>query len=301
MNIKGRKSKFLTYAEENNLKKVFAFLIVFMCVTVMLCVAPIQVAMVKCVIYYPTAGIFLTKTASATKVVSGSSVSYLYNATNTGDVALTGGIVDDVYGTVGNFVDLQPGGWVGFNITHVITENTTNVATAYGVDSFGRNVTDTAAAFVQVYYPTVESCDSIGTTKDIFYVADDLFVKGTGYSPSSIHNIYVVNDVVVWSDGMTIPTRISGTATTVSSDASGNILPTNAWTGPLTPGKYDILVDLNGNGVYDAEIDALDDNDIEVTGGFFVVPEIPLGTIMATMGMFVAFIGYANYKRNREE
>jgi len=113
--------------------------------------------------------------------------------------------------------------------------------------------------------------------------------------------MYVVNDVVVWSDGMAIPMRISGTATTVSSDASGNILPTTALTGPLSPGKYDIIVDLNGNGVYDAGIDALDDNDIEVTGGFFVIPEIPLGTIMAAMGMFVAFIGYANYKRNREE
>jgi hypothetical protein len=92
----------------------------------------------------------LTKTPSATKVVNGTSVSYLYNVTNTGETALTGAIYDDAFGLVGSFVNLQPGGWAGFNVTHVITQNTTNVATVYGIDQFGSNVTDSASAFVQV-------------------------------------------------------------------------------------------------------------------------------------------------------
>jgi len=106
----------------------------------------------------PNASITLTKTPSATKVLPGSSVSYLYNATNTGEVPLTGAIYDDVYGTVGSFVDLQPGGWVAYNVTHVITENTTNIATAYGVDSYGQNATSTDTAFVQAYIPKASIC-----------------------------------------------------------------------------------------------------------------------------------------------
>ena len=101
------------------------------------------------------AGISLTKTPSANDVVSGSPVSFLYNATNTGTTDLTGAIYDDVFGPVGYFVNLAPGGWVGFNVSHVLTESIFNTATAYGVDEFGQNVTDFASAFVQVRVPTI--------------------------------------------------------------------------------------------------------------------------------------------------
>ena len=99
----------------------------------------------------PCARISLTKTPSANKVPVGSSVSYLYNVTNTGETELTGAIYDDDFGLVGNFVDLQPGGWVGFNVTHVLTHSTYNTATAYGVDQYGQKATSTASAYVKVY------------------------------------------------------------------------------------------------------------------------------------------------------
>ena len=99
----------------------------------------------------PCARISLTKTPSATRVLNGTIVSYLYNATNTGDTALTGAIYDDDFGLVGSFVDLQPGGWVGFNVTHVLTHSTYNTATAYGVDQYGQKATSTASAYVKVY------------------------------------------------------------------------------------------------------------------------------------------------------
>ena len=98
-----------------------------------------------------TARISLTKTPSATRVLNGTTVSYLYNATNLGDTALTGAIYDDEFGLVGSFVNLQPGGWVGFNVSHVLTHSTYNVATAYGVDEYGQNATSTASAYVRVY------------------------------------------------------------------------------------------------------------------------------------------------------
>ena len=105
----------------------------------------------------------LTKVASDDFVFAVTSVSYLYNVTNTGSTSLTGDIVDDLFGSVGSFVDLQPGGWVAFNVTHVINATTTNVATAIGVDEFGQVVTDSDCATVMVKIPQVIPEVPIGT------------------------------------------------------------------------------------------------------------------------------------------
>ena len=106
--------------------------------------------------YIPTADISLTITPDATKVVSGTLVHYLYNVSNTGDTALTGAIYDYTFGVVGNYVNVPPGSWVGFNVGHVITADTSNDATAWGMDQFGTNVTSSASAFVQTYIPTAD-------------------------------------------------------------------------------------------------------------------------------------------------
>jgi len=143
----------------------------------------------------------------------------------------------------------------------------------------------------------IESCDMAGAKKDTFMVGDDVYANGTGYQPRATYDIYVVEDVT-WVDGMAIPPRVPGTTTTVTTDTNGNIPPTLLWSSPLTPGKYDILVDVDGDGLYYAEADALDDNDIEVTAGFFVIPEVPLGTIMVTLGMFGALLGFVKVKRS---
>ena len=100
---------------------------------------------------------------------------------------------------------------------------------------------------------------------------------------------------VTWVDGTAIPPRVPGTTTTVTTDAYGNIPPTLLWSNPLTPGKYDIIVDVDGDGLYYSETDALDDNDVEVTAGFFVVPEpaIIAGLFMCFSALGTFFI----YKR----
>jgi hypothetical protein len=121
---------------------------------------------------------------------------------------------------------------------------------------------------VTVYSPKVESCDDVGTGKNVFNVSDAVYAKGTGYIPSSDCSLYIVSDRN-WTDGMTI----SGSAINVDSDASGNILPTDLLNPPLSLGKYDIVVDVNGNGVYDEGIDALHEN-VEVTE--IVIPEYQL-------------------------
>jgi len=148
--------------------------------------------------------------------------------------------------------------------------------------------------------PTIESCDLVGVQKDTFDLDETVYVTGSGYAPSIVavttYDIHVVNDVT-WSDGMPIPDRVPGTATTVTSDSLGNISPTPVWSDPLTPGKYDIVVDVNGNGDYDEGIDALDDMDIQETAGFFVIPEYVLGTIVGLIACFAAFGVFLRFRR----
>jgi uncharacterized repeat protein (TIGR02543 family) len=125
------------------------------------------------------------------------------------------------------------------------------------------------AVFVETPPATVESCNFCGTRKDLFKPRETVCCSGSGYSPFGTYNLYIVKDVSSWNNGMTIPVPV--VTAEVSSDASGRLRPTTVWTHPLTPGKYDIIVDVDGNGIYDAGIDALDDNDVAVTGGFLVM------------------------------
>ena len=146
--------------------------------------------------------------------------------------------------------------------------------------------------------PTIGSCDGTGAQKDVFNSDETVYVTGTGYAPNQTYNIYVVNDTA-WVDGMTIPARIQGTVTSVSSDSSGNINLTAVWNKSLTPGKYDILVDVNGNGKYDADVDALYNNKIVTTAGFSLIPEYLFGTILGLAGCFAALGAFRMYKRKR--
>jgi hypothetical protein len=146
--------------------------------------------------------------------------------------------------------------------------------------------------------PTIGSCDGTGAQKDVFNSDETVYVSGTGYATSQTYNIYVVNDTA-WVDGMTIPARIQGTVTSVSSDSSGNINLTVVWNKSLTPGKYDIMVDVNGNGKYDADVDALYNNKIVTTAGFSLMPEYLFGTILGLAGCFAALGAFRMYKRKR--
>jgi hypothetical protein len=146
---------------------------------------------------------------------------------------------------------------------------------------------------------TIESCDSTGAKKDTFQLGDEVYVTGTGYSDSATYDVYLVEDVT-WVDGMAIPPRVAGTAISISSDGTGTVPATLLWSDPLVPGKYDIVVDVDGDGLYYAESDALDDNDIQVTAGFFVIPEFWLGTILALAGCFAALGVFRVIKRKHQ-
>jgi hypothetical protein len=127
--------------------------------------------------------------------------------------------------------------------------------------------------------PTIESCNQVGYLKDSFELGETVHVIGSNYSQSTTYNVYIVVDVETWTDGMAIPERVPGAGVTVASYMNGDLVLTALWT-TQTVGKFDIVVDVNGNGQYDPGIDALDDGDIEVTAGFSVIPELSSSLIL---------------------
>jgi hypothetical protein len=189
--------------------------------------------------------------------------------------------------------------------------------------------------------PMIATCSSDGTVTYTFYENETMYLLGSGLPASSIepssqpkgtgnftlqsmledalsmakalfggpplnsYPIYVVKDVDNWTDKMLIPPRIPGTVEQVSIDASGNIQPTLIWNAPLTPGGYDIVIDLNNNGRYDVGTDVLQKARIDACPsqhyGVFVLPlpEYWSGTIMGLTSFFAALGLFGLIKRRR--
>lgn len=145
--------------------------------------------------------------------------------------------------------------------------------------------------------PFIESCNEDGGQKDVFSQGDNMYVTG-GFFPSGTFEIYVVNDVETWTDGMAIPSRVLGTETTVSSNLEGHIPPTNVWSNLQTLGEYDIVIDVNDNGLYDLGVDALDDNDLEITAGVEVISEIISSSLLILV--IAITLGVIIYRKQKD-
>ena len=147
--------------------------------------------------------------------------------------------------------------------------------------------------------PTVESCNVTGAKRDIFVLNEDVYSNGTGFLPTTTYDLYVVNDVDVWIDGMSIPSRIADTATSILSDANGTLIPVIVWSNPSTIGEYDVVVDVNANGLYDAGIDALDNDDVEITAGL-VVPELTPILFLSTIILLMILCAVLQRRNDQE-
>jgi len=170
--------------------------------------------------------------------------------------------------------------------------------TATVVDATGAGISSNEAykTWEIIGAVTVESADSSGGIKDIFQPGESVYAIGGGYDASTAYDLYIIADTT-WTDGMDIPDRVADTDTSVTTDASGNIAPgTRIWTSSVQ-GKYDIVVDVNVNGRYDASTDALDAN-IDV--GFEAIPEF--STIAIPVASILGLLFFFNYcKRRREQ
>jgi uncharacterized repeat protein (TIGR01451 family) len=238
----------------------------------------------------PLASISLTKTSSATLVLSGSSVSYLYNATNTGETALTGNITDDVFGPVGSFVNLQPGGWVAFNITHVITEDTTNTATVTAEDQYGSVVTDSAIVTVKVLI----SGPHLDVTKTGTPAAQP--------APGTVTwNVTVTNIGTVTLTGVNVTDSLHGYLGSTGSLGSGETIFFTIVETNLPAGVYTDVA--TAYGYYEPDdVVVTDSGSAEcVVGPTNVIPEIPLGTLVATASLLIGFGCYFGIPKIRQK
>jgi hypothetical protein len=162
------------------------------------------------------------------------------------------------------------------------------------------NVSDARVVTVNVpaSITDIESSSETGVRKDLFNAGESVFASGSNYAINKDYNISVVADQI-WTDGMDIPDRVAGTANKVFTDSSGDIAysdpegagtpPALIWSAAVDDGTYDIVIDVNENGKYDAGIDVLDDKDVGDVGFVVVtspveVPSItPLGFLLSLL------------------
>jgi uncharacterized protein affecting Mg2+/Co2+ transport len=101
-------------------------------------------------------GIDVVKSASASTVLPGTSVTYTFTVTNTGDVTLFGvTVVDDKLGIIATIPELPAGAVRTFTAAAVLNVTTTNVVVASGTDALGNRFSDSAAVTVAVIGPSV--------------------------------------------------------------------------------------------------------------------------------------------------
>jgi uncharacterized repeat protein (TIGR01451 family) len=113
-----------------------------------------------------TPAISLTKNVSATKIENNTQVTYTYNATNTGNTALTVNISDDKLGVILAPTVIAAGASTGdITKTATLTTTTTNTATATGVDQTGAKVTATASKTVTVIHPAISLTKTPSSTE----------------------------------------------------------------------------------------------------------------------------------------
>ncbi len=174
-------------------------------------------------------GISIDKTASPTNIISGDSVTYYFEVTNTGDVALYNvSVVDDKLGPIGVIAVLLPGASETLEMSTTLTEDTVNVATATGTDEYDHEVTDDDDAEVLVWSPAIE----IVKTADPTIILAGETVTYT-YEVTNIGDIDLF-DVEVEDDMLgvigTIPSLAVGESQTLTMDAAIDVDTDNVGT-----------------------------------------------------------------------
>jgi len=107
--------------------------------------------------------------------------------------------------------------------------------------------------------PVVKSTNAQGSNKDSYTTNDAVYITGSHLPANTNVNIYIVGNRT-WTNGMAIPSDVSSDGrNTLQTTGTGSLGPANVWPPPLTIGEYDIVLDVNQNGVYNACIDAVDD------------------------------------------
>ena len=90
------------------------------------------------------------------------------------------------------------------------------------------------------------STDFAGNAKSTFQTSDNAYVKGSSFPASTDATIYLI------PDGQNAQPSNAVASASATTTASGDLPNTLVWSSPLAAGQYDIWVDVNENGAFDA-------------------------------------------------
>jgi hypothetical protein len=100
--------------------------------------------------------------------------------------------------------------------------------------------------------PTAQTTNAGGEAVSVYNDSGSVYVTGTMFPVSQPVNVYIVPDKG-WANG----DAVTGSFTTITTNASGQLPVTMIWANPPTVGNYDVFVDVNANGIFDYESDAV--------------------------------------------
>lgn len=101
---------------------------------------------------------------------------------------------------------------------------------------------------------SVKATDSDGSTKNCFTTTEMVYAKGTEFCKNTNYNIYVCSHPVRNGDSLSDYIYSSS----VNTDSYGYFTPQPKSLRAFVEGDYDIVVDENGDGIYNPDIDAID-------------------------------------------
>jgi uncharacterized protein (DUF2141 family) len=147
----------------------------------------------------------------------------------------------------------------------VANNGTSSILANDGMATFGTTFCKYLTSIVIMNPGTLafQTCDSGGTEKTSFNSGNAVYFSAAGLGQSKTYPVYMVNDASAWAVRIPMPTRVSGSTATVSTDSSGNVAATSVYTNAQA-GNYAVIVDVDSDGQYD-EADLLLSG-IKVTG-----------------------------------
>jgi hypothetical protein len=124
--------------------------------------------------------------------------------------------------------------------------------------------------------------NSTGGEKTTFYTNETIYLTSNKIITSAISvRIYIVNDNNTWANG-TVLNDVRGSYTEKSTNDTGYFNSEPIWTSPSV-GKYDIVVDVNKDGIYNNSFQNNDYVDSLTTTGFEVLAA-PYPTLTISLG-----------------
>ncbi len=129
--------------------------------------------------------------------------------------------------------------------------------------------------------PVGNASDNIGCLRDLYTYDETVYAIGSFFPPDVDIDIYVVPDQE-WTVGMVIPADVSSDGVnTVHTNATGAFDPVVIWPALLKPGAYDVVFDVEQDGLYTEYLEAYTDGVDDPNHPGFVVDWLVGGEVLA--------------------